>query len=428
MKKGCLFLTACFMLLFMIPGCGEQEPTPTTGEPVFPESEITSVLYMDFDETWYLLQEGDSALPEATNLLKGIMGREIERPDDGPAGTYLFEVTCGGETHDLSMTGNYCVLDGIWYDVEQGYDAALAECLRSNGTVIPKEEWSLSATRQNTYDEITGKTVTAEGPHGSIRLTVPEGWSCKVNTVADCEESDMYYGCYSISIGPESGDGSAVILCDPTFGVCGTGLTVKTVEIAGREAGIGSYGGPAPAFISFREDYSNITVTLFSAGELWKNMQQEFLSILNTLVYDEKDQSGAIGIYGEGAYVAELDVELSAKNVSASGATICFNQIDGISLADTTEIWTGRAFTLERRNGDLWENVDIAIEGDYAFTEEALGISHGAVTELRYDWAWLYGELPAGDYRMKLTIWADATPDDDGYTDKVDAYAYFLIR
>ena len=317
--------------------------------------------------------------------------------------------------------GSYCQIKAC--DTVNASDmAVILDYLVTNGV-----DYSIISKKlRNTYDVITGETVTVEGPYGRLQLTVPEGWNYKINTVEDCEESDFNYGCYSIAIAPETHKGSAVIMCDPTFGVCGTGLVQESIQIAGCKANVGYYdGNTIPAFIHFRDDFCNIVVELFSADDLWCDMHQEFMSILNTLIYDESNQSGAIGIYGDESYIFELGLELFAKKISSGGATIIFDQFDTDTVADTTEIRVSSAFTLERRNGDVWDEVDSAIECNYVFTEGSFVLPHGTVTELKYDWIWCYGELPSGDYRMNLTV--NGTPE-DGDAVEYDAYAYFIIR
>lgn len=86
---------------------------------------------------------------------------------------------------------------------------------------------------------------------------------------------------------------------------------------------------------------------------------------------------------------------LSVKDVTASGLTLVCTQSGGEL---TGELETGSDYKLIVLK-EAWEDVPTIIE-DYGWTAEAYMVARDDVTEFEYNWKWLYGELPAGTYRM----------------------------
>lgn len=258
-------------------------------------------------------------------------------------------------------------------------------------------------------------TALAEGPYGSIRLTLPEGWAYEI-----CPPDDerLVYGAYGVHIYPKDvSEGFVEVVYNASFGVCGTGLREEKRTIAGDTATIGYYdGSDRLSFISFGGRNKHIVAQTFETDGWWDDQQEKVMQILDTLVYDETQQSGAIGVYDAESEIEEIGLMLSAKNVTPKGAVICFYQYDD-GIGD--EILTGRYFRIEKKDGDAWNEPEIVVEGEYGFTSEGLIVAKADTTEIAYDWEWLYGALPAGEYRIGVHVTAGA---------QYDGYAHFVIR
>ena len=59
----------------------------------------------------------------------------------------------------------------------------------------------------------------------------------------------------------------------------------------------------------------------------------------------------------------------------------------------------GDDYTLQQFNGGTWEDVPVIVE-NYAFHSIAYQLPKDTPKTLEIDWAWLYGSLPAGEYRL----------------------------
>ena len=74
----------------------------------------------------------------------------------------------------------------------------------------------------------------------------------------------------------------------------------------------------------------------------------------------------------------------------------------------TGELFTGSSFSLSRLVDGEWEAVEyLPQEHEIAWTSEAWIIPLGETVEWETNWEWLYGELPAGKYRIgkQITDW-----------------------
>lgn len=115
--------------------------------------------------------------------------------------------------------------------------------------------------------------------------------------------------------------------------------------------------------------------------------------------------SGLIGISrtpATGAYQDPWGVKLTAKNITPSGLTIVCTQQDG---EPTGELNTGSYYGLEVLRDGEWATVELLpMEGELAWTSEAWTIPENADTEWDVDWSRLYGELPAGTYRISKSV------------------------
>ena len=115
----------------------------------------------------------------------------------------------------------------------------------------------------------------------------------------------------------------------------------------------------------------------------------------------------------------EWGLTLTVKDVDPAGCTVVFTQSGGNI---TGELQSGTYFTIEEYKNDQWKELDTLPGGVW----DDLGwiINNDESTEFENDWQWLYGELPAGRYRISKTVhdwWAPGEYDEKIY------YAYFEI-
>lgn len=134
-------------------------------------------------------------------------------------------------------------------------------------------------------------------------------------------------------------------------------------------------------------------------------------------------QEGGAYVYHAESEASELGLLFSLKNITPSGAVLVFDQYD--SEAPTGELEFGDDFELEVQKNGKWESVPVAVEGEIAFNDIAHIIAPGQSTEAELNWEWLYGELPAGEYRIGKVIHDfRGTGDFDKYT----VYAHFILN
>lgn len=127
-------------------------------------------------------------------------------------------------------------------------------------------------------------------------------------------------------------------------------------------------------------------------------------------------------IYHEESEITALGLVFSLKNISPAGATLVFHQYD--PDAPTGELSFGDEFELEVQNGGKWERVPDILGGEYAFNAIAYIIAAGQSSEVDLSWEWLYGKLPAGEYRIKKEIHNFRGTGD---YDKYIVYAHFIL-
>ncbi len=89
-------------------------------------------------------------------------------------------------------------------------------------------------------------------------------------------------------------------------------------------------------------------------------------------------------------------ITLSAVNVTGKGLELEIQQSGG---APTGSLQCGSDYRLMFREGDVFKMVPVTID-NYAWTAEAYLISMETDISFEIDWTWLYGTLPAGEYRL----------------------------
>lgn len=112
---------------------------------------------------------------------------------------------------------------------------------------------------------------------GQFSLAIPEGWTCDLES-----DGDSLY----MVIRPPHEVGAIKVGYDPSFGVCGTGLTEKAVTIAGMEAWAGYYGSNSRwTYIAFVD--SDYVILKDGADAWWTQHARTVEEILETFVIEE---------------------------------------------------------------------------------------------------------------------------------------------
>ena len=104
-----------------------------------------------------------------------------------------------------------------------------------------------------------------------------------------------------------------------------------------------------------------------------------------------------------------LGLQLSPEDVTSGGMTLICLQEGG----DLDGDWaTGAAFTLERQEDGRWQAVEPLLEeGTYGWDYVVYSIEMVGRTELPVEWAWLYGELAPGRYRLSKEFFDLHSPE-----------------
>ncbi|MBQ2940908.1 MAG: GerMN domain-containing protein [Clostridia bacterium] len=99
----------------------------------------------------------------------------------------------------------------------------------------------------------------------------------------------------------------------------------------------------------------------------------------------------------------EWGLTLSAENVTPSGMTIVFKQMNG---KQTGELQTGDWYALYKEEAGEWKEVPYAIEDgvNVGWHSIAYMIPKGGSYEMEVNWEWLYGKLAPGKYRINKEV------------------------
>ncbi len=152
----------------------------------------------------------------------------------------------------------------------------------------------------------------------------------------------------------------------------------------------------------------------------FENIMDSFDDIIDEIDFYIEDDSVmlfaqlyAVAPYAGGFIPVKMDneisenswsVELTASDVTSTGLKLSCTLVNG----DTdVEYDTGSMYWIEKKDGDAWVSVDTLHPGeDLAWTSEAYIIPAEGAAEWDINWEYLYGELPAGEYRVGKKIYA----------------------
>lgn len=163
-----------------------------------------------------------------------------------------------------------------------------------------------------------------------------------------------------------------------------------------------------------------------------RNDMQKWMAMLLTLVFcialagcgaqANSDTQGDTSASVEEPAENTFGITLTAEEVSPTGATLLCVQSGG---EEVVELNTGSFYTLQQKVDGAWVDVPmLPQEYEIAWTDEAYLIALDSTTELTVNWEWLYGELPAGEYRVGKGFMNFRGPGD---YDTETVYAEFVI-
>lgn len=145
--------------------------------------------------------------------------------------------------------------------------------------------------------------------------------------------------------------------------------------------------------------------------DVWPDPQAAVIDISSSV---ESTDDAALNQWG---------ITLSADNVTPKGLTIVCFQSGGENVA---QLQTGSYYVLQKLENENWVDVEyLPQEYPVGWTTEAWEIQKESTTFWEVDWEWLYGELPAGEYRIGKEIMNFRSTGD---YDKEMIYADFIIE
>lgn len=124
---------------------------------------------------------------------------------------------------------------------------------------------------------------------------------------------------------------------------------------------------------------------------------------------------------GSCTMVDELGIMLTTTDITSTGLTLVCAPMEDLIMG---EIITGSWYAVERYEGGTWTELPYLLD-NVGWTEEGWIIPADAAVEWSINWEWLYGELPAGEYRIGKEFILSRSPGD---YDSHILYGYFTIN
>ena len=110
----------------------------------------------------------------------------------------------------------------------------------------------------------------------------------------------------------------------------------------------------------------------------------------------------------------EWNLEMQVTNVTPSGLTVEFIQSGIFYGSDKAQLMFGTEYTLKRLENGQWVDVEmLPQENPVGWATVAYLIELNSTAAQGIDWEWLYGQLPAGHYRIGKGVTLDYTLDED---------------
>ncbi len=140
--------------------------------------------------------------------------------------------------------------------------------------------------------EVNGTRVECSGENYKISILIPDGWEYETETyssdwilenLGSIKENPTYRGpADTINFRPAGEEGQIVFQFNDSFGVCGTGLSGKTIYLGEHAGNMGIYDNDEKwSFIVLDRNY----VILNQSGDWWSDYEDEIMEILSTIDY-----------------------------------------------------------------------------------------------------------------------------------------------
>lgn len=119
----------------------------------------------------------------------------------------------------------------------------------------------------------------------------------------------------------------------------------------------------------------------------------------------------------------DFGITLEAENVTPTSLDIVCRQFGGNNVA---ELNTGSFFVVQKLENAGWTDVEYASDEEgIAWTMELWIIEKESANTWDVNWEWIYGKLPAGEYRIGKQF---LCLRDTGETEQEVIYANFTIK
>lgn len=115
-------------------------------------------------------------------------------------------------------------------------------------------------------------------------------------------------------------------------------------------------------------------------------------------------------------------ITLETENVTSKGLTIVCHHSGGENVF---KLITGRYYVIQKLDKAGWADVEYILQEPVGWPADDWPITKEGTTKWDVDWEWLYGELPAGEYRIGKEIMNFRGTGD---YDEEMVYAGFIIK
>ncbi|MCD8036754.1 MAG: DUF4163 domain-containing protein [Clostridiales bacterium] len=356
---------------------------------------------------------GDITLDAATEIIND----RTMVPLRAIAEAFDADVEWDGETYTVTVTDSNTVTSVDEESIKTEYTAEDGTLLYTIDCVYPQLNGSVNAEGKSAINETIKNIITANlEPLEAEIKTAAEEWYSSDNT---------YFTALSIE-----GDYKVTYLTDDIVSLYydltadfhgvhpstireGITIDLKT----GEELALSDFidGDINTAIKSAYEKATAENPDLF-----FENIMDSFDDIIDEIDFYIEDDSVmlfaqlyAVAPYAGGFIPVKMDseisedswsVELTATDVTSTSLKLSCTLVNGET---NVEYDTGSMYWIEKKDDDAWVSVVTLHQGeDLAWTSEAYIIPTDGSAEWTINWEYLYGELPAGEYRIGKTIYA----------------------
>lgn len=156
---------------------------------------------------------------------------------------------------------------------------------------------------------------------------------------------------------------------------------------------------------------------------VWYNQDKLSEATLNWLKSSPTDKMLSSYYPPEFVEGANFGLEMRVENVTPTGLVFICNHSTERELTDIYQLQTGSYYSLEVLQDSEYVLLEHSVE-NLAWTAEAWLMFKDADNVWSLNWEWLYGVLPAGQYRVGKEI---MNFKETGVYDKIMVYGYFTI-